>query len=139
VTPSDETGIFTRTDMPAAEDDLRRERFEVWGGKMVWVWGITERQYLRLRQEATRLLPDGGVAFDEERWTICRFIECVKDSDESAAARPIFTLEQDYEWLAARSRKIIEGAVELSIRLSGESPAEAEVTRGFFARSRRGV
>lgn len=128
--------IFARADMPLAEDDLRRELFPVWGGKQIWAWGITERQFIRLRQEATRILPDGSTDFDEERWTICRFIECVKDSDDPRTAQPIFSREQDYEWLANRSKEIIEGAVQLSIRLSGESPGTVEVARDFFDRVR---
>lgn len=111
-------GMFELKDM-AGVDDVRRARYELWNGKHCWVWGLTIRQYLKLQREARRRLPDGGESFDEERYIICRFIECVRNSDRSDA-KPIFNRRDHYEWLLERDMRTIQGAVALSMELSGE-------------------
>ncbi len=110
--------IFQLSDMAHAEG-VRRAPYELWNGKRCWVWGLTIREYLKLQREARRRLPDGSEVFDEERYIICRFIDCVRDSD-GPEAKPIFNRQEHYEWLAQRDVKTIEGAVALSMKLSGE-------------------
>jgi len=111
-------------------DDVRRVPFQLWNGKWCWVWGVTERQYIALRCEARRTTENGDWYFDEERYVLCRFIECVRDSGE-AGAKPIFNRKDHYEWLANRSMEVIERAVELSMRLSGELPLAEGATPPF--------
>ncbi len=123
--------LFTAAEI-ASVDDVKREPYRLWSGKWCWVWGVTERQYLALRREARRLGPEGEYYFDEERYVICRFIECVRDSDQPGA-KPIFKRRDHYDWLLERDRAVIEGAVELSMRLSGELPEQEEALARFFA------
>jgi len=125
-----------RPEDASSVDDVRRERYPLWGGKWCWVWGVTEREYLALRREARRVGPEGDFYFDEERYVICRFIECVRDSGERGA-RPIFNRREHYDWLLDRERSVIEGAVELSMRLSGELPEEQERLARFFGTAER--
>ena len=98
--------IFTTRDL-ACVDDLKREAYPLWNDKWCYVWAVTERQYLALRREARRQGPDGEFVFDEERYIICRFIECVRDSDQPGA-KPIFNRREHYDWLLNRDRSIIE-------------------------------
>jgi len=123
--------VFTAADIPGV-DDVKREAFPLWNGKWCWVWGVTERQYLALRREARRPGSDGQLYFDEECYVISRFIECVRDSD-GPGAKPIFNRREHCDWLLQRDRALIEGAVELSMRLSGELPEQQEALARFFA------
>ena len=131
-----EMEIFATHDLPSV-DDLKRQPFPLWNGKWCWLWGVTERQYLALRREARRQNPDGEFLFDEERYVICRFIECVRDSGDPGA-KPIFNRRDHYDWLLERDRALIEGAVELSMRLSGELPEQQEALARFFAPANEG-
>ena len=126
-----EIQIFTASEITGV-DDLKREAYRLWNGKWCYVWAVTERQYLALRREARRQGPEGEYVFDEERYIICRFVECVRDSDQPSA-KPIFNRRDHYDWLLERDRSIIEGAVELSMRLSGELPEQQEALSRFFA------
>jgi len=107
-----------------AVDDVRRQPLEIWGGKSAWVWGLTFRQFMALHREAQRQGPDGTLGFDPERYSICRVVECVKDSG-APDAKPIFKREEHYDWLRERSVGVIDRIVRLSMRLSGEAVDEA--------------
>ena len=47
-------------------DAIQREPMEVWGGRTLWVWGLSFRQFTRLLSEAQRPDPDGRLRFDPE-------------------------------------------------------------------------
>lgn len=102
-----------------AIDDVRREPLTVWGGRTVWVWGVTFRQFMALNREAQRFGPDGLLVFDAERYAICRVIECVRESGD-VGARPVFRREEHYEWLLDRDAQTVDRILRLSMRLSGE-------------------
>jgi len=128
--------VFGLADLAAAEEDIPRRPLKVWGGKVVWVYGINEREFIQQRRDAMKDLPDGGLDFDELAWTIARFIACIKDSPDPKKAKPIFNMADHFQWLQERNKAIIDGAVNLSIQLSEGTPGTIEVDRDFFERLR---
>lgn len=101
-------------------DAIQREPMEVWGGRTLWVWGLSFRQFTRLLSEAQRPDADGRLRFDPERYALCRVIECVRDGGGSDA-RPLFRRDAHYEWLANQDAGTIDAIVRRSMRLSGET------------------
>lgn len=101
-------------------DSIQRAPMEVWGGRTLWVWGLSFRQFTRLLGEAQRPDADGRLRFDPERYALCRVIECARDG-EGHDARPIFRRDAHYEWLATQDAGTIDAIVRRSMELSGEA------------------
>lgn len=103
-------------------DSVQRLPMHVWGGHIIWVWGLSFRQFISLLHEAQRPGPDGHLHFDPERYALCRVIECVRDGG-GHDAQPIFRRDQHYEWLANQDASTIDAIIRRSMELSGETEA----------------
>jgi hypothetical protein len=113
-------GEVSRPDELDVLDTIKREPMEVWGGKTIWVWGLSFQQFMALMGEAQRPDGEGRMRFDGERYAICRVIECARDSGERDA-KPLFSRDKHYDWLRRQDAGTIDAIVRRSMELSGEA------------------